>query len=164
MKGFDLNRVTEFFFFKFYDYSLKMHINTKMCKQFQEFIDLSPKSIHRLNPCIEIYCKTMSLNEKYIWKMILKGILAVAFGTKQLDIQRLGCTVHRGKNIDRKHKKGRLYNRPPKCLKGTLGVWPWMAPRWHISVSHDTIQLFLKELSPQPIFPPRRVAWVITLL
>ena len=54
--------------------------------------------------------------------MILKDILAVAFGIKQLDIQRLGRAMHRGNNIDRKHKKGRLYNRPPECLKDTLGV------------------------------------------
>lgn len=53
----------------------------------------------------------------------------------------------RGK-IDRKHKRGRLHNSHQKCLRDTLGVWPCMASCWHISVSHDTTEFFLKELAP----------------
>lgn len=73
-------------------------------------------------------------------------MLAVAFGIQQLVIQRLGYTTHKGK-IDRKHKKGRLHNSHQKCLRDTLGVWPCMASHWHISVSHDTTEFFLKELA-----------------
>lgn len=60
--------------------------------------------------------------------------------------------------LHRKHTKRQTPNSHPKCLRDTLGLWPCLASRWHISDSRDTIELSHKELAPA-CFPSSAGGW-----